>query len=196
MADDALGLPSLPPGVAYFEDFLSNAEEAMAEARLDAGEWSNVLKRRVQHFGYIYDYKARTVTADAYLGKLPDWLHCLAERLVRQGYFTEEPNQVIANEYLPGQGISAHVDCVPCFTDTIVSISLLSQCEMVFREKFSPAVIAVVLQRRSAILLKGRGRYDWSHEIAARKSDLIGSVKIDRTRRISLTFRRVILGAA
>jgi len=46
--------------------------------RLDAGEWSNTLKRRVQHFGYLYDYRARAVTVDAYLGKLPPWLETLA----------------------------------------------------------------------------------------------------------------------
>lgn len=51
-------------------------------AMLDAGEWNTALKRRVQHFGYRYDYKARAITSDAYLGKLPAWLEIFAERLV------------------------------------------------------------------------------------------------------------------
>ena len=180
-----------PPGVIYFADFLSPEEENAVKARLDAGEWTNTLKRRVQHFGYLYDYTARTVTADAYLGKLPEWLEKLAERLVASGYFLDLPDQVIANEYFPGQGISAHIDCVPCFDDTIVSISLLSQCEMVFRERSTSRSLAVLLQPRSGIVLKGAGRYDWTHEIPARKSDVVDGVKVARDRRISLTFRKI-----
>jgi len=190
--DHITGMPLLPPGVLYFQDFLSVEEEDAVKARLDAGVWSNTLKRRVQHFGYLYDYKARAVTADAYLGQLPSWLERIAERLISQGYATEMPDQVIANEYLPGQGISAHVDCVPCFDDTIISISLLSRCEMIFRERAGSTVTGVMLQPRSGILLKGPGRYDWTHEIPTRKSDIVGGAKMDRGRRISLTFRKVI----
>ncbi|CUW92348.1 hypothetical protein N5C66_01650 [Rhizobium pusense] len=56
---------SLPPGVIYFGDFLSPQEEAATATILDAGGWSTELKRRVQHFGYRYDYKARAVAPDA-----------------------------------------------------------------------------------------------------------------------------------
>ncbi len=190
--DHALDAGVLPPGVIYIDNFLSHGEEEAIKDRLDAGEWSSTLKRRVQHFGYLYDYKARAVGADAYLGRLPEWLETLAERLVTHGYFSELPDQVIANEYLPGQGISAHVDCVPCFDDTIISISLLSQCEMVFRERSSSRALAVLLHPRSGIVLKGAGRYDWTHEIPARKSDAAGGTKMGRSRRISLTFRRLL----
>jgi alkylated DNA repair dioxygenase AlkB len=183
---------NLPPDVVFFENFLSKDEEATVAARLDAGEWSNVLKRRVQHFGYRYDYKARTITPDAYLGGLPDWLAFFAEQLVAGGHCKSLPDQVIANEYLPGQGISAHVDCVPCFDDTIVSVSLLSACEMVFRRIDGAQVLSIPLLPRSAIVLKDAGRYDWTHEIPARKSDLMDGMKIARGRRISLTFRKVI----
>ena len=71
--DHALDAAPLPPGAIYITEFLSREEEAIKD-RLDAGEWSNTLKRRVRHFGYLYDYRARAVTADAYLGKRPPWL--------------------------------------------------------------------------------------------------------------------------
>ncbi|KJF75128.1 alpha-ketoglutarate-dependent dioxygenase AlkB [Agrobacterium arsenijevicii] len=190
--DHAASASILPPGVAYFGDFLTHEEEALVAARLDVGEWNNVLKRRVQHFGYRYDYKARAITADSYLGTLPTWLGVLAERLVTEGYCRNLPDQVIANEYLPGQGISAHVDCVPCFDDTIVSISLLSACEMIFRELHGTRSHGIVLTPRSGILLGDTGRYDWTHEIPARKSDIVNGVKTARSRRVSLTFRKVI----
>ena len=189
--DYGLDAATLPPGAIYITEFLSREEEEAIKDRLDAGEWSNTLKRRVQHFGYLYDYRARAVTADAYLGRLPEWLEMFAERLVARGYFVDLPDQVLANEYLPGQGISAHVDCVPCFDDTIVSISLLSQCEMVFRERSSSRSLAMLLHPRSGILLKGASRYDWTHEIPARKSNVTDGTKVNRGRRISLTFRKV-----
>ncbi|MFK3777422.1 alpha-ketoglutarate-dependent dioxygenase AlkB [Agrobacterium sp. NPDC089420] len=190
--DHAVNPSFLPPGIVYFDGFLSPEEEAAVAHRLDAGVWSTELKRRVQHFGYRYDYKARAVTADAYLGPLPTWLGVFAARLVTAGYCRDLPDQVIANEYLPGQGISAHVDCVPCFDDGIVSISLLSTCEMVFRELRGSAICGVLLQPRSGVLLRDAGRYGWTHEIPARKSDIVNGVKTARGRRISLTFRKVI----
>lgn len=182
----------LPPGAALTSAFISSVEEANFVRFLDGGVWNGELKRRVQHFGYRYDYKARTVTLAAYLGPLPDWLHELGSRLVSAGYFDDLPDQVISNEYLPGQGISAHVDCEPCFSDTIVSLSLLSQCEMVFREKASGEKLSIILEPRSVMVLKDAARYEWTHEIPARKSDVIAGNKVERTRRISLTFRKVI----
>ncbi len=217
---------ALPPGAAYRPDFISPGEEMSYVELLDAGTWSTSLKRRVQHFGYRYDYKAQTVKPDAFLGPLPEWLKALGNRLVEHGYFWQLPDQVIANGYLPGQGISAHVDCVPCFGDAIVSVSLLSQCEMVFRYlgHFSPkqnhrsekcfngskqvealsrfkvtakrpgdrTKLSAQLQPRSAVILKDAARFDWTHEIPARKSDLFCGERVPRGRRISLTFRTVL----
>ncbi|MEL6202314.1 MAG: alpha-ketoglutarate-dependent dioxygenase AlkB [Pseudomonadota bacterium] len=125
----------VPNGAIYKADFVDVAEEAALVDWLDRCVWDSSLKRRVQHFGHRYDYKARVVLPEAYLGPLPAPLVVIAQRLVDKGYFANLPDQVIANEYQPGQGISAHTDCVPCFGDTIVSVSLLSQCEMVFAEK-------------------------------------------------------------
>ncbi len=182
----------LPPGAAYVPQFIPSTQALDLVDLLDGGVWSGELKRRVQHFGYRYDYKARAVTSDAYLGHLPLWLQALGQHLVAAGHFDELPDQVIANEYLPGQGISAHVDCEPCFSDTIVSLSLLSSCEMVFREKASGARRGVILEPCSLVIMKDRARYAWTHEIPSRKSDVILGNKVERSRRISLTFRKVI----
>lgn len=186
------GLIDLPAGAAYAPDFVAAPEEAACIAALDSGAWDTTLKRRVQHFGYRYDYRARAVTADAYLGPLPDWLEALCSRLVEGGHFARRPDQVIANEYLPGQGISAHVDCEPCFGGTIASLSLLSACEMVFRHADAGEKRAVVLEPGSLLVMSGPARYDWTHEIPARTSDVIGGERRARGRRVSLTFRNVM----
>lgn len=184
----------LPPGITYLPAFISPAEEAELVRHLDAGGWSGELKRRVQHFGYRYEYKARRVTPESHLGPLPGWIAPLARRLASDKHFADTPDQVIANEYLPGQGISRHVDCEPCFGPVIASLSLLSPCEMVFRKLDSDAKAGIVLEPRSLVILSGEGRYNWTHEIPARKSDVIDGFRQPRDRRISLTFRTTIGG--
>lgn len=106
-----------------------------------------------------------------------------------EGMFDTSPDQVIANEYLPGQGISAHVDCEPCFGAVIASVSLLSATEMQFRDLRTSEARAVILAPRSLLVLAGPARHDWTHAIPARRSDVIDGVRIARGRRVSLTFR-------
>lgn len=185
---------SLPLGAIYVSSFLNEASQAAAVAAIDASPWNTYLRRRVQHFGYRYDYSARSVTADAYIGPLPDWSQAIARQLVDAAWFSEAPNQLIINEYTPGQGISAHIDCVPCFADTIVSVSLLSACEMRFVERKTRKRLTCVLEPLSVLVLAGPARFDWTHEIPARKSDVIFGQRQQRSRRLSLTFRTVTFG--
>ncbi|MCB9983623.1 MAG: alpha-ketoglutarate-dependent dioxygenase AlkB [Rhodospirillales bacterium] len=173
------------PGLTYIPDFITRDEESTLIAEIDEQPWLNDLKRRVQHYGYKYDYKARTVTDDAYLGPLPDWITPVAQKL------PFKPDQAIVNEYLPGQGISAHVDCVPCFDDMIASLSLGSGAVMQFTKDNEKQEL--YLKPRSLIVLSGEARYKWTHAIPARKSDVVDGFKIKRNRRISLTFRNVIV---
>ena len=62
---------------------------------------------RVQHYGWRYDYKARAITPDMHIVALPrqDWPRGYTSRT-----FDKVPEQVIVNEYLPGQGIALHTD--------------------------------------------------------------------------------------
>lgn len=180
-------------GLAYIPAFISAQEQDFLLSQINQQSWLTDLKRRVQHYGYKYDYKARAVGNDAYLGSLPDWLATLSKKLHDNGIFPSAPDQVIVNEYLPGQGISAHIDCVPCFADTIASLSLGSPCVMEFANPKTSEKKSIVLEDRSLIVLSGPARYEWQHAIPARKSDIIDGIKTERTRRVSLTFRNIIL---
>ncbi len=180
-------------GLRYFSDFISREEEKSLLSDIDRAMWLSDLKRRVQHYGYKYDYKARGVDENAYLGALPVWLSSITQRLFKDGIFAALPDQVIVNEYLPGQGISAHIDCVPCFGDTIASLSLGSPCIMEFANTATKQKSELVLQPRSLVTLSGKSRYLWTHAIPARKSDIIGGARQPRQRRVSLTFRNVTL---
>lgn len=179
--------PAAPdiPGLQYCPNFITAEEERALIEDIDQQPWLNDLKRRVQHYGYKYDYKARAVTDDAYLGPLPEWIDQVAQKL------PFKPNQAIVNEYLPGQGISAHVDCVPCFDDTIASLSLGSGAMMQFTNGNEKQDL--YLKPRSIIILSEEARYKWTHAIPARKSDVIDGFKLERGRRVSLTFRNVIV---
>jgi alkylated DNA repair dioxygenase AlkB len=186
--------PHVPPGAGLIPGWITPAHETALIAFLDAGEWSGELRRRVRHFGYRYDYRARSATRDSRIGPLPETLQGLAERLVVEEHFAAVPDQVIANEYLPGQGISAHVDCEPCFGDVVASLSLLSGCEMRFACLETGETRAVILPPRSLLVLCGEARQHWTHAIPARRSDLIDSVRTMRQRRVSLTFRTMRFG--
>lgn len=111
--------PELPTGLTYLADFVKSPEAALLAQQINAAPWRDDLKRRVQHYGYRYDYKARQARRENYLGPMPDFLNALAHRLRDEGHFDSLPDQVIANEYRTGQGISAHVDCQPCFGEVI-----------------------------------------------------------------------------
>lgn len=182
-------------GPTYISDFISAQQQDSLLSQIDQQPWLTDLKRRVQHYGYKYDYKARTVSNDAYLGPLPDCLSSLCKKLHDDGIFPSAPDQVIVNEYLLGQGISAHIDCVPCFADTIASLSLGSSCIMEFSDPKTGEKKSIVLAERSLIVLSGPARYEWQHAIPARKSDIINGIKTDRARRVSLTFRNIVLGS-
>lgn len=180
-------------GFSYVPDYISPTVEKALIEQIDSQPWITELKRRVQHYGYKYDYKARGITQDLRIGAIPNWLAGLCDDLLAQGYFKQVPDQVIVNEYQPGQGISPHVDCVPCFGETIASLSLGSPCVMDFIHSQSGEKSSMLLEPRSLLILSGDARYAWQHGIAARKSDRFDGQVIERGRRLSLTFRTVIL---
>ena len=179
-------------GLVYIENFIMGEQAERLVEEIDNNPWDTGLKRRVQHYGWRYDYKARRVDNTFFLGPLPPWLHTISQTLATNGIFERVPNQVIVNEYLPGQGISAHIDCLPCFGPTIASLSLGSQCIM--RLSRHPMKIDKRLAAQSLLVLSGEARKAWQHEIPARKFDLLNGQRQARTRRLSLTFRTINIG--
>lgn len=184
------------PGLALFAKYVEVGEQERLLAIIDAGPWRDDLRRRVQHYGYLYNYRSRSITPQSYLGPLPDWAAKLAERLLMDTPVASTPDQLIVNEYLPGQGISPHVDCVPCFGDVVLSVSLGSTCVMAFDEPKSKQSIQVLVEPGSLMVMTGDARYAWRHSIAARKSDIVEGRRMERGRRVSLTFRTVLQEAA
>lgn len=180
--------PAAVPGLKYIPGFLTEVEEVDLVTAIDAAPWLNELVRRVQHYGWRYDYKARRISKEMRIGSLPPWAARLAERLATERILPWQPDQVIVNEYLEAQGISKHIDCEPCFEEAVAVISLLESWEMIFRKQRTKISVARLLERRSLAVMTGDARYRWTHEIPARKMEPSG---LRRSRRISITFRKV-----
>jgi alkylated DNA repair dioxygenase AlkB len=172
------------PGLQLVRDFVSREEERKLIAAIDANaDWNVTLRRRTQHFGYNYNYKNKEVQVGG--TPLPEWSQFLCDRLVERGLVRARPDQMLVNEYQPGQGIGSHIDSRE-FEDGVVSISLGSEIAMEFVEAATELKREGQLERRSALVLHGDARYKWRHGIAARKKDK----GIARHRRLSLTFRK------
>jgi alkylated DNA repair dioxygenase AlkB len=183
------------PGLFLASNFIEPKDQFLLLGQVDLGDWSNVLKRRVQHFGYCYDYRKRNVSQSMKTVPIPGWGKDIIQIMLERNITTKEFDQLIINEYLPGQGITPHVDCVSCFEDEIVSVSLGSSCVMTFSRanQKDDTQIDIFLEPGNLLVMRNEARYEWQHQIKARKSDIWQELTIKRSRRISLTFRKVIL---
>lgn len=178
-------------GLSYYPSWFSIENQERIEHFIESQPWLTELCRRVQHYGYKYDYKTRSRKAMQCLGELPLEFHQIIDLFSSQGLCNQPPNQVIINEYTAGQGIAKHVDCIPCFGDTILIISLGSASMMRFQHVKNKQRHELILEPNSLLILQAEARYDWTHEIPKRKTDLINGKRQARERRVSLTFRFV-----
>lgn len=169
-----------PKGLRLVEDFLTEDEEKDLISFIDSQKWMTLLRRRVQQYGRSYDYGSKSLGPAPII---PQELKSLASKIPE---FEREPDQIIVNEYQPGQGISAHSDHYLHFGPVIASVSLGHAVPMIFRNK-SGKEFELLLPRRSVVILTGESRSSWTHEIPARRKDN----GIERQRRISITYRTV-----
>lgn len=177
-------VPDDVPGLTYIPEFVTEQTERELVDIVNAQPWDTHtnMKRRTQNYGWLYKYTWRS--ASEYLGPLPAWAKCVAQRLVDEKLMDQLADQMIVNEYLPGQGIGPHTDS-DIFGPQLVTISLGSDAEMEFLNSEQRKKRAILLQRRSCLVIQGEARYKWMHSIPAREAD---HGKFRRTR-VSLTFR-------
>ena len=121
----------LESGVTYAAAFLTGSESDDLLSQIDARPWMNDLKRRVQHYGWRYDYSSRVVTEEMKTEPLPGFILKIARELKVRGWFASMPDQVIVNEYEPGQGIAPHIDR-DCFGPSVATLSLGDRWPMQF----------------------------------------------------------------
>ena len=174
-------------GAAIIPNFISPAEEQRILLRISDAPWLTELRRRVQHYGYRYDYTARVAPEPA--TQFPPWATAIADRM-RAHFRNRPPVQCIVNEYRPGQGIGMHADH-SYFGPIVASLSLAASWPMRFRPRDLrpyarnplPEDEVVVLPRRSLLVLADSARQRWMHGIDYRAS------AAETSTRVSATFR-------
>ncbi len=68
-------------GLEIYFDFISEEQEQWLLSNIDQNNWLGDLARRVQHYGYKYDYKAKRIDPSFYIGEVPSWMNDLFQRL-------------------------------------------------------------------------------------------------------------------
>lgn len=188
-------MTTVPVGLLGIQELLTLEEELKLLEKINASVWDSSLKRRVQHYGHRYKYRNAALTEPALAppAPVPDWAKALFDRCAKGLAMDVELEnldlQVIVNEYVPGQGISAHIDDPRQFGEWVITVSLGSACEMLFERKKNSEKHAVVLAPRSAYAMTGESRFLWTHAIPARKSDVVNGKRVTRETRVSVTFR-------
>ncbi|XP_076233669.1 tRNA (carboxymethyluridine(34)-5-O)-methyltransferase ALKBH8 [Calliopsis andreniformis] len=189
----------IPPGFRLIENIITEEEEKIL---LNTINWnykdsSDLKNRKVKHYGYEFLYNSNTVDLDKPIAPIPQDYQFLQALFKKYHDVPYEYDQLTINRYLPGQGIPSHIDTHSVFEDSILSLSLGSQCVMDFKQVDKK--ISITLPPRSLLIMSGEARYAWSHGICSRHSDIIeteNEITIQpREIRTSLTFRKVRRGA-
>jgi len=191
-------MSTAPAGLFFKNNVIGSVDGLEIIKKLDLLPWTTVSKseksRRVQQYGFAYNYSGRS-TIGSEIEPMPDFivfLKVLAEQICSEvGLGLEISfNQCIINNYDPGQKISAHIDN-PNFGPVIACFSFGPGLGLFMDFKKNEDQYHHFALNNSLYIMSGSSRYEWSHEIASRKSDIVDGSKIKRERRVSVTFRTV-----
>ena len=97
------------PGLYLYRDFISESLEEELMKEIDNQPWITDYARRLQYYGYRNELE-KPYDLVKFPVPMPPAMHRLSEQLVEQNILVEQPDQVIINEYDPGQGIRPHKD--------------------------------------------------------------------------------------
>lgn len=166
------------PGLTYMPNAINQATSDKLLEFINSNPWQESIRRQVQQYGTHYDYTTKSLGETT---PIPKILVDLAKTLN-----LPRPENIIINKYEPGEGISSHTDS-NAFGDTIASLSLLTIIPMDLESGNNYHTIW--LEPNSLLKFTGQARYHWKHGITARKSDIYNKKKVNRSTRISITFR-------
>ena len=180
-------------GLKLHQDVITIDQENELVNFINNEKWNDSLTRRTQHYGYVYDYRRKRVTAKS--TPIPQ----IFKDILDPYFKLDDLTQILVNEYLPGQGIASHIDSTE-FDDTIMSLSLISDTVMLLAK--DKTKVNIFLPTRSLLVLQDDARYKWTHGIENKKIDnkstinvVTGNLKpnfyLKRGKRISITIRKL-----
>ena len=162
--------PPLPEGFVYRPDFLDVSEEAELVRRIAQLDFQPfdfhgyIARRRIVEYGWEYDFGTRQTSAAQAISA---FLEPLRERAAEFcALDVDRLVEAVVTEYSPGAPIGWHRD-VPQF-EIVVGISLGSACRMRLKPyRAEGKGVSVVLEPRSAYLMRGPARWSYQHSIPA-----------------------------
>lgn len=182
-------MENLLPGLQVHPDFIDLSMENSLINEIDSRIWVVDYDRRLQYYGFRNELES-PYDLVTFPVPLPPSIRNLSEKIVALNLLVTQPDQVIINEYMPGQGIRPHKDR-NYFENQICGVNLGSGCIMRFIKIKGGDVVDVKIPRRSLYIMQDEARYKWNHSIPPRKKDTIdGNLQL-RERRLSITYRKV-----
>ena len=130
--------------------------------------------RRVAHFGYYYSYKGTGLTPAP---PIPDWLDDLLD--IKLPMLEGKMDQIIINEYRPGQQIAYHTDHTGLFGPVIACITVGHSVPIKFR--CDGMVKQLDIKSGSMYVMTGKARYNWEHSLKNNSTET----------RYSITYRTI-----
>ena len=126
-----------------------------------------------------------------HFGPIHSQLQPIVDLCVKHCSIGRDPlfDQLIANSYEPGEGLVPHVDLLQ-FDDGIAIASIQGSTTMVFTHPEHNKK-SFFLEAGDVVILTGPSRFEWSHGIPCREFDVVDGEFKFRTKRLSLTLRRL-----
>lgn len=177
------------PGLYLYPNFIEEAVEEQLLTEIDSQIWIVDYLRRLQYYGYRNELE-KPYDLIKFPVAMPPLIEQLSQKIVAQGIVLIQPDQVIINEYVPGEGIKPHKDRA-YYENQICGVNLGSSCIMRFIRGANLEVIDVEIPRRSLYVMQDDARKKWKHGIPPRKKDVVQGHVQHRERRVSITYRKV-----
>ena len=177
------------PGLFLYPDLIDEARETQLLNEIDSQVWIVDYLRRLQYYGYRNELE-KPYELIPFPVLMPPHMEQLSKELVERKIILLQPDQVIINEYVPGEGIKPHKDRA-YYENQICGVNLGSGCIMRFIKGINEQVIDVEVPRRSVYVMQDDARKKWKHAIPPRKKDNIDGQLKHRERRVSITYRKV-----
>jgi alkylated DNA repair dioxygenase AlkB len=177
------------PGLFVYPDFIDEAREKQLLNEIDNQIWIVDYLRRLQYYGYRNELE-KPYDLIPFPIPMPPLIYLLSQELVEQKILLLQPDQVIINEYVPGEGIKPHKDRA-YYENQFCGVNLGSGCIMRFIKGMNEQIIDIEIPRGSLYVMQDDARKKWKHGIPPRKKDNIAGTVKHRERRISITYRKV-----
>ncbi|GAB2705202.1 alpha-ketoglutarate-dependent dioxygenase AlkB [Mucilaginibacter koreensis] len=177
------------PGLFLYPDFIDEAKEQKLLSEIDSQTWIIDYLRRLQYYGYRNELE-KPYNLIPFPVEMPPLIHQLSQEIVAQNIIDLQPDQVIINEYVPGEGLKPHKDRA-YYENQICGVNLGSSCVMRFIKGKNLEVFDIEVPRRSLYVMQDDARKKWKHGIPPRKKDKVDGELHHRERRVSITYRKV-----